>query len=624
MCGIAGIIAINPGLADPVILEKMTGSLAHRGPDGYGHWISEDKRVALGHRRLSILDLSDSAGQPMHLQDRYTLVFNGEIYNYLELRDELIRRGHVFKTQSDTEVLLALYASKGEQCLHELDGMFAFAVYDAVEHTLFCARDRFGEKPFFFHHRPGQSFLFASEMKALWAAGVEKSANQAMLFRYLQDGFLDNPDNHGETFFNGCQRLPHGQWLKLDCNTLLFRTGTYYRLNWEHTDHTITAGQAVERFRGLLYTSVRRRLRSDVPVGSSLSGGLDSSLIVCIINELIGGTGQVQKTFSAVFPGFERDESRYIRKVVEATNAEAHYVTPDEKELEKEIGQLLFYQEEPVGSASIFVQYRVMQLAKEQGVTVLLDGQGADEVLAGYHFFYKRFFSELYRTDQSLYRKELSAYRTLHAGNTVNQKVHGAIAGKLALAAGPLLPVAQRWKKRWDEWRAPFFNDDFYNSHRNEGFSGLPREQTLNEALYNATCRRGLQELLRYADRNSMAHGREVRVPFLSHELVDFLFTLPAVFKIHDGWTKWLLRESFSNLLPSEIAWRKDKIGYEPPQKKWLGSKVMQEMMREATVKLVNDRILHRGLANKMPDAPDASSSAKNSWRILMAANLIG
>ncbi len=624
MCGIAGIINISaqPGL--DANLEQMTGSLAHRGPDGYGHWVSEDKRVALGHRRLSILDLSVSAGQPMHLQDRYTLVFNGEIYNYVELRDGLIRQGHVFTTQSDTEVLLVLYAIKGPQCLNDLDGMFAFALYDAVERTLFCARDRFGEKPFFFHHLPGDRFFFASEMKALWAAGVSRSADPSMLFHYLEEGLVDNPADPGRTFFTSCQRLPHAHWLKLDCTTLSFRMESYYRLQWNNIDSSISVAEATNRFRDLLYTSVRRRLRSDVPVGSSLSGGLDSSLIVCIINELIGGSGQVQKTFSAVFPGFKRDESHYIRKVVEATNADAHYVTPDENELEKEIGQLLFHQEEPVGSASIFVQYQVMRLAKQQGVTVLLDGQGADEVLAGYHFFYKRFFSELYNTDRELYRKELSAYRNLHADNPVNQQVFGGLAGKLAMAAGPLLPVAQRWKKRWDEWRAPFFNDEFYNSHRNEGFSGLPREQTLNEALYNATCRLGLQELLRYADRNSMAHGREVRVPFLSHELVDFLFTLPAVFKIHDGWTKWILRTSFSKLLPSEIAWRKDKIGYEPPQKNWLNSKPMQEMMREATEKLVHERLLHRSLSGKMPDAPDATSSSKNSWRILMAASVIG
>ena len=623
MCGISGIIGNDPAQVNLDILQQMTDKIAHRGPDGAGHWIDEQQKVALGHRRLSIIDLSETANQPMHYLDRYTIVFNGEIYNYIELREDLLKKGYTFKTQGDTEVLMALYDQHKEGCLEFLDGMFAFAIYDTKEQTVFCARDRFGEKPFFFHHQPGKVFYFASEMKALWAAGVSAAVNPAMLYNYLQDGYLENPNDASETFYLHCKRLPHAHWLKLDLQTLNYQVRPYYQINWKFEKKQITVPDAIEQFQHLMRTSVKRRLRSDVPVGSSLSGGLDSSLVVCLIDELIGGTGQIQKTFSAVFPGFEKDESKYIHQVVNATHADAHYVTPNEQDLEREMQHLLYHQEEPVGSASIYVQYCVMRLAKEQGVTVLLDGQGADEILAGYHFFYKRFFYELSKNNKSQYRQELAAYQQLHADNSINQIVHGGLSGKLAFAAQPFLPTLHQWKKNWEEMQSPFFDKNFYQQHRGNNFSNQQRETSLNEALHNAVFKKGLQELLRYADRNSMAHSREVRVPFLSHELVNFLFTLPAQFKIHDGWTKWIMRKSFDQVLPKEIAWRKDKIGYEPPQKNWLQSKYIQEMMQESKSKLIAHQILHPQLQNKQQDAPAATASGKNSWRIWMAGSML-
>lgn len=622
MCGIAGIISIDKSKMQPAVIKKMTDSIAHRGPDGDEVWIDENNRVGLGHRRLSIIDLSHEADQPMHYAGRYTIVFNGEIYNYIELKDDLLKQGYIFKTASDTEVLMALYDRHKENCLPLLDGMFAFAIYDASEKKLFCARDRFGEKPFFYHYEKSKSFLFASEMKALWAAGVDKSVNNKMLYNYLADGFLDNPADASETFYTACKKLPHSHSLTLNVETLEFTTNKYYNINLGAVNNSITEKHAIETFRELLFTSVKRRLRSDVPVGSSLSGGLDSSLIVCIIDDIIKGTGQVQKTFSAVFPGFAKDESKYMKAVIAATNAQAYFVTPDGEALQKEIDTLLYHQEEPVGSASIYVQYCVMRLAKQNNVTVLLDGQGADEILAGYHFFFKRFFTELSSANPALYKTEMDAYNINAAANNINAHVYSGIKAKAAAQFQTLAPVAKKALKSFNQLKDPLFSREFYSEYKQYSFDDAKRESTLNESLYNATMKKGLQELLRYADRNSMAHSREVRVPFLSHELVDFLFTLPSTFKIHDGWTKWLLRQSFNNLLPPEICWRKDKIGYEPPQKNWLDNDVIKDKIITARKELIDKKILHAAVGKKEIEAHEANNPKNNSWKMWMAGSL--
>ena len=383
MCGIAGIISVNPNEISTQRLKSMTDAIAHRGPDGDGHWISANGKVGLGHRRLSIIDLSHEADQPMHYLDRYSLVFNGEIYNYLELKETLVKQGYQFHTQSDTEVLIALFDKHREHCLSLLDGMFAFVLYDQVENMAFIVRDRFGEKPFFYSFKEGQYFLFGSEMKALWAGGIKKEVSNRMLFNYLSLGYIENPEDLSETFYEQCTRLEHGHYLMLNIETLTMVQHKYYDINWKQIDYSITLEKAKEKFQSLFYTSVQRRLRSDVTVGSSLSGGLDSSLVVCVIDELKKASSQKQNTFSAVFPGYKKDERRYMDYVIAKTSVEPHFVTPDDNGLLNDIEKLSWHQEEPYGSASIYAQYCVMRLAKEHQVTVLLDGQGADEILAG-------------------------------------------------------------------------------------------------------------------------------------------------------------------------------------------------------------------------------------------------
>lgn len=600
----------------------MTDVIAHRGPDGDGHWVSEDGKVGFGHRRLAIIDLSEAGKQPMHYMDRYSITFNGEIYNYIELKEMCLKQGYQFKTQTDTEVMMALYDWKKEECLQYFDGMFAFALYDAKEQKVFAARDRFGEKPFYYHHVPGRHFMFASEMKALWANGVKRDINKRMLYNYLAFKYVDNPSDHSETFFNDIRRLPHSHYVLIDAISLNFSVKKYWDINYSFTNTTISQEDACNRFRELFYTSVNRRLRSDVPVGSSLSGGLDSSIVVAVIDDLNKKKALKQSTFSAIFPGFEKDESRYINILLEKLNVDPHFTTPDANTMLEELGECFYHQEEPFGSASILAQYEVLKLAKQNNVTVLLDGQGADELLAGYHPFYQFFFTQLKKENKELFNKELAAYRQLYHDSKLNP-----------LPAKDLKYYARKWsggakdklKKvhgLYRQWVNPYFSSEFYNAYKDEQFIFPKTIPSLNGALYNSV-NQGMTQLLRYADRNSMAHSREVRLPFLYHELVEFLFSLPATFKIHDGWTKYIQRIAFNNIIPAEITWRKDKIGYEPPQKKWMEEKSIKENIRSIRSRLVKEKIFHPNILKRPAEAAAAHEDVNNNWNHLMVSYLM-
>jgi asparagine synthase (glutamine-hydrolysing) len=600
----------------------MTDAIAYRGPDGEDQWISDNGNVGLGHRRLSIIDLSHNGDQPMHYLDRYTIVFNGEIYNYIELRHSLNQKGYAFKSQSDTEVLLALYDHKKQDCLSLIDGMFAFVIYDRSTNEIFAARDRFGEKPFYYSYVPGKYFLFGSEMKCLWAAGVPREVNNSMLFGYLNYSAIQNQRDPGETFYNSCRNLPHSHYLTLSVNDCRLAIKPYFSINISQIDFSITESQALEKFRELFYTSVKRRLRSDVTVGSSLSGGLDSSLIVCVIDELKKGTQQKQNTFSAIFPGFEKDESRYMNSVIQNTNVTPHFTIPEYNGITGDMEKLMWHQEEPFSTASIYAQYCVMRLAKQNNVAVLLDGQGADEYLAGYHSYYEPYFYELANRFPKQSRIEYEDYVALHQGNAIN----GLIKKDIKYLVRTKMPGMLKWGKNLMNYprhkKTSFFSDDFYREHIKKNPVPYCYFDNLNANLEHSLFHGGLQSLLRYCDRNSMAHSREVRLPYLYHELVQFAFTLPPYFKIHKGWTKWLLRAGFEQILPKEIAWRKDKIGYEPPQNNWLQNPDVKEKIRESKRKLYNHHIISKKEFEKNSSAKTAAVDYK-SWEIWTAGEIL-
>ena len=599
MCGIAGIVSKFKSV-ELHMLKAMTDVIYHRGPDGDGHWINETGNVGLGHRRLSIIDLSNHASQPMHFSnERFTITFNGEIYNYLELRQTLIKEGIKFNSNSDTEVLLALYAKKGADCLGYLDGMFAFAIWDELEKILFCARDRFGEKPFHFAFTNDGKFVFGSEIKQLFEVGLSRKVNQKLLFNFFESNHvLHDPRNPEETFYQEVQRLEPAHYMIVTPD-LRIEKKRYWDLDMDSENTEISIRDAAERFYELMLQSVKLRLRSDVPVGSSLSGGLDSSTIVCLIDKLNANQSIRQKTFSARFKNFERDEGKFMQMVIDSTNVEPHFTFPDEQRFVSDFKKVCWHQEEPFSGPSVFAQWEVMKLAKQQNVTVLLDGQGADESLAGYHYFFHTYLNELKRNKSTLYENELSAYRKRHnpnyglEQNDASKKQRG-LDDKLKDLIRPIYRTFRPIKPDTPSGHvSDFLNKEF--SAQFEHNEKLPEHiGGLKEQLYVNNCVIGLNNLLRFADRNSMAFSREMRLPFLSHHLVEFLFSLPNEFKIHDGWTKYVMRKAFEPILPKDITWRVDKIGYEPPQSRWMENKEIKDLIASSIIDLEKEGIVNK------------------------------
>ena len=616
MCGIAGIIQPGRDRFGKEHLSAMTAALAHRGPEGAGLWESPCGNALLGHRRLSIIDLSPAASQPMHYghneEQRYTIVFNGAIYNYVELQSDLKTKGYQFHSASDTEVILAAYDFYGEDCVDHFDGMFAFAIWDEQEKELFAARDRFGEKPFFYW-TDGNCLVFASEMKALWEAGIPRIPNLRMFFNFLTIGYADNPENPTETFYEDISRLPAASKLFFQPGQGEVEIEKYWSIDPSQQRKKINVQEAIEEFGQLLSGSVSRRLRSDVTVGTSLSGGLDSSSIMAEISSSSQLNGELN-SFSAIFPGFEKDESVFAAKVAEKFGSKQHTVAITADDLVNDWTQFLHHQEEPAGSASAYAQFRVFKLAKEMGVTVLLDGQGADETLAGYSKYYKWYWQELFQKRRLVRSGELKASKALGVSESFGMR--NVVAALFPDIASVLL------ERQYlvNALRHEELTREFVRLQSREAYYSTPEQFNLNGVLHFNTCVHGLEELLRYADRNSMAHGREVRLPFLYHKLVEFVFSLPSDFKIREGWTKWILRKTMDGRLPDEITWRKTKVGFEPPQERWMEDRRVIEMMYEAKRKLVEEKILRPSVLNRSAKPHSAHAEDADDWRYLAAA----
>ncbi len=628
MCGIAGIVSNSK--IEISLLKKMTDVIAHRGPDGEGHWLNSEQTVGFGHRRLSIIDLSDAGHQPMHYLDRYTITFNGEIYNYIELKENLHKEGFTFISDTDTEVLLALYSKHGKNCLTYLDGMFAFAIYDKVTKIVFCARDRFGEKPFYYVHQPGKYFIFGSEIKQLFKAGISKKFNDTQIYNYLQNPYaLTNPNNEHDTFYSEIKKLPKASFLTVD-NTLNITEEIYWKINLEKKLN-ISYEEAVDQFRKLFFESIKRRMRSDVAIGSSLSGGLDSSSIVCSIKELYKKENITQKTFSARFENFSRDEGKFIQYVLNETNVTPYSVWPSENGFLNDITKLMFHQDEPFPTASIYAQYCVMEEAKKQNVVVLLDGQGADEILAGYEYYLPFYLKELSITQPKLFKEEMEFMKTIHPHLLFDTNFNFIATTDSELSKPKQLSVKEKFKniirpaykllnkKKYNRilQKMPlntFYNDEFFKkiaNHKQYNFEY--KDSSTNGFLKHSVQTCNLEDLLRFSDRNSMAQSREVRLPFLSVELVEFLFALPAAYKIRQGWTKAILRDAMHGILPKEIERRVDKIGYEPPQKKWMQNPKIETQVINSYYTLIKHKILNE----------NSLKERKLDWQVLNIATLI-
>lgn len=616
MCGIAGIISSNSENIQPAFLKKMADALAHRGPDGEGFWQNKSNICGFAHRRLSILDLSESSAQPLHYLQRFTIVYNGALYNYLELRNQLILLGHHFHSTGDTEVIVAAFAHYGANCLEHFDGMYSFAIWDESEQQLFCARDRFGEKPFYYHHN-NEAFYFASEMKGLWAADVPRKIEDGMMSRYLALGYVQNPEDSAQTFYMDIFSLPPGTFGFYTPSSNEWYTKKYFVLNAK-TKKKINDKDAINITSRLLEHSVKMRMRSDVPLGSSLSGGLDSSAVLFFLQKN-NTENTVLNTYSACYPGFEKDESFFIDLITSVLNEPNEKVYPNAQGMINEFEKICYHQEEPFPSSSIYAQYKVFEAARKNGTKVLLDGQGADEIFAGYTKYIHWYLQEKIRYGR--WGQAMSEIKKLKQNKVpFTWGIRNYFATVL-----PAFTTIQLERREHTKLLQPhFLNAELIHklSLNNDGIN-KPTVSRLNDVLHFNVMENGLEELLRYADRNSMAHGVEVRLPYLNKELVKFAFSLPSAFKIKNGYTKNILRKAMAGKLPDEIVWRKDKVGFETPQKEWMQVPEMKEYLQESIEMLVKEKYLDKKVLNKDFRPADIHAPGNEGWRIINAATVL-
>ncbi len=540
MCGIAAIIEQKKAIVKESELSAMTKAVAHRGPDSEGFFL--DKNIGLGHRRLSIIDLDDRGIQPMKAYDKI-IIFNGEIYNYIEIKELLQKKGYFFKTETDTEVILAAYDFWGKDCVNHFNGMWAFIIYDKKKQIIFGSRDRFGEKPLYYSLIQGK-LCFASEIKQFtFIEGWQAKLNRESAFEYLRGGLHNYSEN---TFFEGVKSLGAGAFFVLDLNTQAFKVEKYYDLEEKVKNSTRFSNDfeaAKSTFADLFEQSIQLRLRSDVPIGTSLSAGLDSTSIACQINKMrnVKNHSYHQKTFTAHFPKFIYDEGQIVKESFSGSEFDVHLVSPTFQGFESTLQQLIWHQDEPPQTESTFAQWSVYQYASEKGIKVMLDGQGADEVLGGYDVFFKKRLSDLLRDKNFALILELYFYLKNHGFNHFN-----------------------RYRKKNK------FTIDFEQNFISErAINPLIRGKTFREESFfqiNST----LPALLHYSDRNSMAWGVEARLPFLDYRLVEWVSLLPDEFRMNKGSRKVILREAMKPVLPKSIYKEQRKLGFFMPGEIWI------------------------------------------------------
>jgi asparagine synthase (glutamine-hydrolysing) len=630
MCGIAGFISPNKNVNKKAFVS-MLDIIEHRGPDdkGIALWSqtsslpqndeNDSYILGLGHRRLSIVDLSPLGHQPMpYKNDRYWLVYNGEIYNHIELREELVQLGHSFRSQSDSEIILAAYDQWGIDCLHKFNGMWSFALYDIEEEKLFLARDRFGVKPLYYWQSTDGTLYFGSEIKQFtvlpdWQAVM----NAQRSYEFLVWGLMDHTN---ETMFKDVFQIQPGHLATLDVKAAKLEQVKWYNL--KGTPFKGNFEDAAKRFHDLLSDSVRLRLRADVAVGSCLSGGLDSSSLVCLMNkELPEGAGK-QKTFSATADEKKYDESPWIREVVNKTAVDAHYVHPSFDKLFDLSEKITWHQDEPFGSTSIYAQWNVFELASKNDVIVMLDGQGADEQLAGYHGFFAPLYYGLFKSGQwiRLFR-EIRLIKKYHGYSPLKALEHIANMMLPEFVKSPLKRLLGRNHKAptWLDVKGMGVN--VVDPHIKLGsYVG-----SINALCYSQLTSSNLQALLHWEDRNSMAHSLESRVPFLDYRLVEFSMGLPDDFKISGGKTKLILREAMSGILPDKIRDRVDKLGFATPEEVWFkknGTELFKQKLDESI------RILNGLVTEEIRDYFDDVVSEKKPfsftlWRVINFAQWV-
>ena len=553
MCGINGF-----SWGDANLIKEMNDVTQHRGPDDRGYFV--DERVSLGNLRLAIIDISPAGHQPMKYERdgrEVWITYNGEIYNHQEVREELEKRNYVFRSHSDTEVILASYLEWGSECVQRFVGMWAFVIYEKKRNTLFFSRDRFGIKPFYYYNADGR-IIFSSEIRGILTHPIDRRPNEDVIFDFL---YYDLVDHGEETFFQGISRLLPGHNAEYDLTTRKLNVWQYYNLANE-------VGKGAEKpnpdmFKEVFYEAVRKCIVSDVPVGSCLSGGLDSSSIVCAMRE-ISADAQI-RTFSLVVPGDKLDESKHQQEVVQASKVENHTIGLYPDDVIANLENLVSTQEEPFHGLTIMASYMVMKLARQNDMKVLLDGQGGDEILAGYDYLAAFYFYELLRRGR-LFRLISEMSKSFHRPHT---KLY-------AYFFGLLLPKQLRGRVVGRQKK--YLSKDFVRKHAKRLERRFERK-SLNDALIEAITYYPLPSLLRIEDKNSMHWSVESRVPFLDHRLVEYSLRSPSDAKIRDGAPKFLLRKGMEGVVPEAIISRKDKIGFAVPEAGLRQSRRVQELI---------------------------------------------
>ncbi len=573
MCGIGGVFHKSKITTIEVeLVQRINNIQRHRGPDDEG--IYSDESCVLGHRRLSIIDLSKDGHQPFCSDDgRYILVFNGEIYNYIELRKELESKGWGFRTKTDTEVLLKAYLQYGKECLEKFNGMFAFAIYDNKKKNIFFARDRVGIKPLYYSIK-NSTIYFASEIKALLLVpNIHFSLNHLSLFDYL---VFNRTDVFDETFLNEINRIPNGYYGEFSEDKLRLTqwwNPENYLINSPADD---MSGIQTELY-DILSSSVDLRMRSDVPVGSCLSGGLDSSILIGILYNH-NHVAKDYPAFTAAFPGHSIDEIKYVDDLNKHYPFKSLRTFPTAQIAFEQLKEFVYINDEPTTSPSFFSQYEVMKKASQSGITVLLDGQGGDESFAGYQYFHgfnlygllkdKHIVTFCHELIKSIIRKQhVSAYQTLFF---------------------QMLPDYARKKMLLKT--VPYVEPEFFYEYidRSNVYTRFFDADNLNMSLVRHFQYK-LEHLLRMEDRNSMAFSLEARVPYLDYRLIEYVLGLSSSLKIKNGETKFLQKKSFKKFTTEMIMSRTDKIGFGTPGEDWMNTDNWKQLTLDSYKDLYKD-----------------------------------
>lgn len=599
MCGIAGLVSLKDGQDITGKIRAMMAAIPHRGPDGEGLLVHEN--IALGHRRLAIIDLTEDAAQPMASPSGELVIsFNGEIYNYVELRAELAAKGRHFRSESDTEVLLQAYDEWGEGCVEKFNGMWSFAILDKRNNRLFCSRDRFGEKPFYFLQKM-DGFYFGSEIRQLLPLCEARTGNRDLLNRFLL-GVVG--EDVGDTFFQGIEKLPAGHNLTFDIAAHRFKITRYFDLAYDEDVAKAGFNENLERFTYLFEDAVAIRMRSDVKVGTCLSGGLDSTSIAALAAAMHGG--DAPSKFSAITAKsteVANDESHFAEMAVSHHDLNWILSQPSYQDFVSTIADVVVAQEEPFGSASIVMQYHVMKAAADNGIKVLLDGQGGDEVFMGYERYFVAHVRQLFR--KFSWGKVFSELRAMGRNNATMD--YSTFVKYMVYFSHAGIRTKRVLRRSWFLRDKPLDIAEVQNYARAMASPFSLQKFELDTA--------NLPPLLRFEDKNSMSHSIETRLPMLDPRLVAFGCSLPVEQKMRDGWSKYILRRGIEGRVPDAICWRRDKIGFEAPQATW--AKRHRDRMVSA---IRGSRLLDEMVDLKRLEEKNFEIDAASFWRLYSAA----